>query len=105
MATWLKEAPGLAQDEFIDNIPFAETQTYVKRILGTAEDYRRLYGEDGAARSARAPRHGAPAAAKAAAKPAARPAAKPRSRRRAVPRHASPRPRPGRALMMDACSI
>ncbi len=41
---WLAESPGLAQDEFIDNIPFAETQTYVKRILGTAEDYRRLYG-------------------------------------------------------------
>jgi soluble lytic murein transglycosylase len=41
---WMKEAPGLPQDEFIDNIPFAETQNYVKRILGTAEDYRRLYG-------------------------------------------------------------
>jgi soluble lytic murein transglycosylase len=41
---WLKEAQGLSQDEFIDNIPFQETQTYVKRILGTAEDYRRLYG-------------------------------------------------------------
>ena len=31
-------------DEFIDNIPFPETQNYVKRILGTTEDYRRLYG-------------------------------------------------------------
>ena len=41
---WKQEAPGLAQDEFIDNIPFTETQAYVKRILGTAEDYRRLYG-------------------------------------------------------------
>jgi soluble lytic murein transglycosylase len=41
---WMAEAPGLPQDEFIDNIPFAETQNYVKRILGTAEDYRRLYG-------------------------------------------------------------
>jgi soluble lytic murein transglycosylase len=41
---WLQEAPGLPTDEFIDNIPFPETQTYVKRILGTAEDYRRLYG-------------------------------------------------------------
>jgi len=44
VAAWLKEAPGLPQDEFIDNIPFTETQAYVKRILGTAEDYRRLYG-------------------------------------------------------------
>ena len=40
---WLKENAGLAQDEFIDNIPFPETQTYVRRILGTAEAYRRLY--------------------------------------------------------------
>ena len=33
----------LDEDEFIDDIPFPETQNYVKRILGTAEDYRRLY--------------------------------------------------------------
>ena len=44
VAAWRQDAPGLPQDEFIDNIPFNETQTYVKRILGTAEDYRRLYG-------------------------------------------------------------
>jgi soluble lytic murein transglycosylase len=42
---WNEETPGLPQDEWIDNIPFPETQNYVKRILGTAEDYRRLYGE------------------------------------------------------------
>lgn len=41
---WKAERPGLAQEEFIDDIPFPETQNYVKRILGTAEDYRRLYG-------------------------------------------------------------
>jgi soluble lytic murein transglycosylase len=41
---WLSERPGLPQDEFIDDIPFPETQNYVRRILGTAEDYRRLYG-------------------------------------------------------------
>ena len=40
---WQREKPGLAQDEFIDDIPFPETQNYVKRILGTAEDYRALY--------------------------------------------------------------
>ena len=45
VAEWLGERPGLPQDEFIDDIPFPETQNYVKRILGTAEDYRRLYGE------------------------------------------------------------
>ena len=44
VAAWIKESPGLAPDEFIDSIPFPETQNYVKRILGTTEDYRRLYG-------------------------------------------------------------
>jgi peptidoglycan lytic transglycosylase len=41
---WLGDRPGLSRDEFIDDIPFPETQNYVKRIVGTAEDYRRLYG-------------------------------------------------------------
>jgi soluble lytic murein transglycosylase len=40
---WKAERPGFEQDEFIDDIPFQETQNYVKRILGTVEDYRRLY--------------------------------------------------------------
>lgn len=44
VAPWKAERPGLPVDEFIDDIPFPETQNYVKRILGTAEDYRRLYG-------------------------------------------------------------
>jgi len=46
---WINEKPGMERDEFIDDIPFPETQNYVKRILGTAEDYRRLYGTDAAA--------------------------------------------------------
>ena len=44
---WKAERPGMDQDEFIDDIPFPETQNYVKRILGTAEDYRMLYARDG----------------------------------------------------------
>jgi soluble lytic murein transglycosylase len=40
---WLRERPGMARDEFIDDIPFPETQNYVKRVIGTAEDYRQLY--------------------------------------------------------------
>jgi len=44
VAEWIRDMPDLAQDEFIDSIPFPETQNYVKRILGTTEDYRRLYG-------------------------------------------------------------
>jgi soluble lytic murein transglycosylase len=41
---WQRERPGVPRDEFIDDIPFPETQNYVRRILGTADDYRRLYG-------------------------------------------------------------
>ena len=44
VAAWQRERPAMPQDVFIDDIPFPETQNYVKRILGTAEDYRRLYG-------------------------------------------------------------
>ena len=41
---WIDERPGLTdQEEFIDDIPYPETRTYIKRILGTAEDYRQLY--------------------------------------------------------------
>ena len=47
---WKAERPGIEQDEFIDDIPFPETQNYVKRILGTAEDYRMLYGPGGEGR-------------------------------------------------------
>jgi soluble lytic murein transglycosylase len=43
---WMAARPGIPRDEFIDDIPFPETQAYVKKILGTAEDYRRLYGGD-----------------------------------------------------------
>lgn len=40
---WLAERPGLPREEFIEDIPYPETQNYIKRILGTADDYRRLY--------------------------------------------------------------
>jgi soluble lytic murein transglycosylase len=52
VARWISERPGVDRDEFIDDIPFPETQNYVKRILGTAEDYRRLYASDDAALNA-----------------------------------------------------
>jgi peptidoglycan lytic transglycosylase len=51
---WKAERPAMDEDEFIDDIPFPETQNYVKRILGTAEDYRHLYG-DGVGRPAAKP--------------------------------------------------
>jgi soluble lytic murein transglycosylase len=60
IAQWDAERPGLAQDEYIDDIPFPETQTYVKKILGTAEDYRRLYGEGATPRPSSARSSAAP---------------------------------------------
>ena len=47
VSRWIAEKPGVATDEFIDDIPYPETQNYVKRILGTADDYRRLYQHGG----------------------------------------------------------
>ncbi len=49
VSRWMSERPGVDRDEFVDDIPFPETQNYVKKILGTAEDYRRLYGSGVAA--------------------------------------------------------
>jgi len=54
IARWIAERPGIDQDEWIDDIPFPETQNYVKRILGQAEDYRKLYGTDAASADASA---------------------------------------------------
>lgn len=42
---WKSQRGSIEQAEFIDDIPFPETQMYVKKILGTAVDYRRLYGD------------------------------------------------------------
>ncbi len=58
---WKAERPGIDEDEFIDDIPFPETQNYVKRILGTAENYRMLYARGG---GRPLPVMGGPAAAK-----------------------------------------
>jgi soluble lytic murein transglycosylase len=81
---WKAERPGMEEDEFIDDIPFPETQNYVKRILGTAEDYRHLYG-DGVARPAAKPAAPArnPAAAAASTTKRSAPAKKPAVKKKA----------------------
>ncbi len=97
---WRAERPGLPTDEWIDDIPFPETQNYVKRILGTAEDYRRLYGGGvlvpgiPAAASALAPSSKAvtPATPSAPAKPAVR---RPPPRKKPTPARPPARRRPG----------
>ncbi len=90
VARWMVERPGLPQDEFIDDIPFPETQNYVKRILGTAEDYRRLYGESVVQRDV-VPFASPRAPALAVQPPSATPATRPTTR--AVPTPRTPRSR------------
>ena len=93
-----RNGPDLPLDEWIDDIPFPETQNYVKRILGTAEDYRRLYGggllspvSTGTASSPPAP----PAAVAPSSPPAKAPAVKAPAKKRSTPaRRPAPRPRP-----------
>ncbi len=45
---WIAERAGekLPREVFIDDIPYPETQAYVRKILSTSEDYRRLYGSE-----------------------------------------------------------
>lgn len=88
---WRRERPELPVDEWIDDIPFPETQNYVKRILGTAEDYRRLYGGGMLA----APIATGAGAARATEAPAVKPtAAKPTTRKTVAPRRPTTKPSP-----------
>jgi len=41
---WLAKNPSAPEDEFVENIPYAETRNYVIRVLGSAQVYRMLYG-------------------------------------------------------------
>ena len=55
---WKAERGPLEQAEFIDDIPFPETQMYVKKILGNRGGLQRLYGHVLGRISARASRCG-----------------------------------------------
>jgi len=63
---WQNERPGMVTDEFIDDIPYPETQNYVKKILGTTDDYRRLYASVATVDGVETSRAPAPVAASAA---------------------------------------
>lgn len=43
---WLRERGNTPTDEFVENIPFRETRSYVKRVMGTYQVYHVLYDED-----------------------------------------------------------
>lgn len=45
VARWLAERPGLADDEWIEAIPYEETRNYVKRVLRSLHVYRELYAD------------------------------------------------------------
>ncbi|MBI2422136.1 MAG: transglycosylase SLT domain-containing protein [Candidatus Hydrogenedentes bacterium] len=44
---WRKKFPDLGSDDFIEAIPFDETQNYVKRVLGYYAAYRSMYSAVG----------------------------------------------------------
>jgi soluble lytic murein transglycosylase len=44
VARWLAAAPGSADDEWVESIPYDQTRAYVKRVLRSLHVYRVLYG-------------------------------------------------------------
>ena len=90
--------PASTSTKFIDDIPYPETRGYVKKILGTADDYRRIYA-NAAGRTIvdtipRSPAVPLPVAAVAAAPAAKAPAtaSKPASARKPAPRTPARKP-------------
>lgn len=51
---WTRDKPEMPAEEFIESIPFTETRTYVMAILGSQEQYRRIYSFPAPAGSATA---------------------------------------------------
>jgi soluble lytic murein transglycosylase len=49
---WMELNPGLAADDFVEEIPFKETREYVKRVLGSYAAYSLLSESDAAPRLA-----------------------------------------------------
>jgi soluble lytic murein transglycosylase len=41
---WTSHRPGIAEEEFIETLPFTETRFYVRNVLANREAYRWLYG-------------------------------------------------------------
>lgn len=44
VSEWLKQRPGLPEDEFIEEIPYQETRNYVKKVYTNWKAYRFIYG-------------------------------------------------------------
>jgi soluble lytic murein transglycosylase len=41
---WMAKNPAAGEDEFVENIPYPETRSYLIRVLSNAQVYRLLYG-------------------------------------------------------------
>jgi len=46
---WVQQFGSLESDEFIESIPYTETRLYVKRVLRSYREYRRVNGQECAA--------------------------------------------------------
>jgi soluble lytic murein transglycosylase len=40
---WIRERPGLELDQWVEEIPYAETREYVKHVLASYEAYQQVY--------------------------------------------------------------
>ena len=49
VAKWVQQFGGIEPDEFIESIPYTETRLYVKRVLRSHREYRRVSGRECAA--------------------------------------------------------
>jgi soluble lytic murein transglycosylase len=49
VARWIQQFGGIEPDEFIESIPYTETRLYVKRVLRSHREYRRVSGRECAA--------------------------------------------------------
>ena len=49
VAKWVQQFGGVEPDEFIESIPYTETRLYVKRVLRSHREYRRVNGRECAA--------------------------------------------------------
>ena len=44
VSKWVQQAGNKEQDEFIESIPYTETRNYVKKVLRSYGEYKRIYG-------------------------------------------------------------
>ena len=48
VSRWVQQAAGKDQDEFIESIPYTETRNYVKKVLRSYGEYKRIFEAEGA---------------------------------------------------------